>query len=303
MNATLPAGFQAGTPVRGDRLRSPGRRRRGAGGAALLAAALLLPWPFAAWAQAPAMAGKAAGENVPPPEIASPPAIAASPAGDTRGIAAGRSLSELFASGGPLMWPILLCSVIMVAFVLERAVGLRRRRIFPPRLAAGLLAVAREGNVAEALARCLADRSPFARLMQACLQRADEGGFEMERALEEAGARLLYDLRRNCKPLAVTADVAPLLGLMGTVTGMIRAFDVVARSGALGRAELLAEGIAEALLTTAFGLLVAVPAIIFHHLYRAKAENLLREMEDAALDILAALRAASRPREAGASAS
>lgn len=88
------------------------------------------------------------------------------------------------------------------------------------------------------------------------------------------------------------ADIAPLLGLMGTVTGMIKAFDVVARSGALGRTELLAEGISEALLTTAFGLIVAVPAAVCYHIYRAKAENLLRLMEDAALDILAALRAA-----------
>lgn len=205
-------------------------------------------------------------------------------------IAEGRGLIALFKSGGILMWPILLCSVVTLTFILERAVGLRARYIFPPKLTAELRTLAGEGRAREALARCLLDRSPFAALMHACLLRAGNAGFEMEAALEEAGARLLYDLRRNCKPLSVMADVAPLLGLMGTVTGMIKAFDVVARSGALGRTELLAEGIAEALLTTAFGLLVAVPAIVAYHIYRAKAENLLREMEDAALDILAALR-------------
>ena len=179
----------------------------------------------------------------------------------------------------------------MVAFILDRAVSLRQDYIFPEKLRAGLMKLAREGDVAKAMELCESNRSPFARLMLASLQRAGHDGFEMEAALEEAGARVLYDLRRNCKVLAVVADIAPLLGLMGTVTGMIKAFDVVAFR-ALGRTELLAEGISEALLTTAFGLIVAVPAAVCYHIYRAKAENLLRLMEDAALDILAALRAA-----------
>jgi biopolymer transport protein ExbB len=208
--------------------------------------------------------------------------------------AAGPSLAELFQSGGFLMWPILLCSVVMVAFGLERAFGLRTARIFPEPLRRDLATLAREGRIEEAVARCSADKSPFSRLMLACLQRADNAGFEMEAALEEAGARVLYDLRRNCKPLAVVADVSPLLGLMGTVTGMIKAFDVVARSGALGRTELLAAGISEALLTTAFGLLVAIPAVVLYHIFRGKAENLLRMMEDAALEILTLLRHAAR---------
>lgn len=272
---------------------------------ALLPLCGLLALPFALHAQEPAPSptappdaaavaegnaqtgAEAAREDPPPP-----------PDGT---IAEGRGLIALFKSGGFLMWPILLCSVVTLTFILERAMGLRARHIFPPQLAAELRALAGEGRVKEALARCMLDRSPFASLMHACLQRSGNSGFEMESALEEAGARLLYDLRRNCKPLSVMADVAPLLGLMGTVTGMIKAFDVVARSGALGRTELLAEGIAEALLTTAFGLLVAVPAIVAYHIYRAKAENLLREMEDAALDILAALRGAGG--EAGAAAS
>ncbi len=270
---------------------------------------LMLALPWALRAQAPADA------TVPPApatETAEAAITAEAPAGVAAGTATtlaseavapgddaaapeaapGPSLGELFKSGGPLMWPILLCSVIMVAFIFERAVSLRQDYIFPEKLRAGLMKLAREGDVAKAMELCESNRSPFARLMLASLQRAGHDGFEMEAALEEAGARVLYDLRRNCKVLAVVADIAPLLGLMGTVTGMIKAFDVVARSGALGRTELLAEGISEALLTTAFGLIVAVPAAVCYHIYRAKAENLLRLMEDAALDILAALRAA-----------
>lgn len=202
------------------------------------------------------------------------------------------SLVGFFERGGPLMWPILLCSVLTVAFALERLASLRRETIFPRQLSRTLLALATEGRSAEAMEACGGQRSAFARLVHACLLRAGETGFEMEAALEEAGSRVLYDLRRNCKPLAVIADVAPLLGLMGTVTGMIKAFDVVARSGALGRTELLAEGISEALLTTAFGLIVAVPAIILYHIFRTRAESLLRDMEDACLEILVALRQA-----------
>jgi biopolymer transport protein ExbB len=127
-------------------------------------------------------------------------------------------------------------------------------------------------------------------MVRTCLDRADADGFEMEAALEEAGSRELYDLRRNARPLGVVADVAPLLGLMGTVIGMIKAFEVVAHSGALGRTELLAEGIGEALITTAFGLAVAVPSIIAYHYFRARADGFVRAMEDECLDIVNALR-------------
>jgi biopolymer transport protein ExbB len=147
-----------------------------------------------------------------------------------------------------------------------------------------------EGRSAEAIELCGRSRSPFAKLLYACLSRFDAPGFEMEAALEEAGSRELYDLRKNARPLGVVADVAPLLGLMGTVLGMIKAFEVVARTGALGRTELLAEGIGEALLTTAFGLSVAVPCLIFHHYFRGKADDLLRSMEDACIEILNDLR-------------
>lgn len=202
----------------------------------------------------------------------------------------GQSLESLFLSGGFLMWPILLCSVVMVAFIFERMVGLRRGRVFPQRLRSDLLELAGEGKLADALELSRVGRSHFARLVAGGLARGEAGGFEMEVGLEEEGARVLYNLRNNCKPLSVMADVSPLLGLMGTVTGMIKAFDVVAKSGALGRTELLAEGISEALLTTAFGLMVAVPSVIAYHIFRSKADNLLREMEDAALEIFEVMR-------------
>ncbi len=202
----------------------------------------------------------------------------------------GQSIEDLFRRGGILMWPILVCSVVMIAFVFERWVGLRHGRVFPASLHDELLGLAHAGRLAEAQELCRTSHSEFARLVGGGLARAESGGFEMETGLEEEGGRVLYNLRSNCKPLSVVADVAPLLGLMGTVTGMIKAFDVVAKSNALGRTELLAEGISEALLTTAFGMAVAVPSVIAYHIFRSRADNLLREMEDAALEIVAAMR-------------
>jgi biopolymer transport protein ExbB len=202
----------------------------------------------------------------------------------------GEGISDIFEKGGILMWPILLCSIVGLSFILERFVTLRRSVIFPKKLYIKIRETAREGKVAAAITLCEGSRSSFAKLLNACLRRAEAPGFEMETALEEAGSRELYDLRKNGRPLAVIADVSPLLGLMGTVVGMIKAFEVVAKTGALGRTELLAEGIGEALVTTAAGLSVAIPAMIAHQYFRAKAEGLMRTMEDASIEILVELR-------------
>jgi biopolymer transport protein ExbB len=188
------------------------------------------------------------------------------------------------------MWPILLCSIAALAFILERLTGLRASIVFP----AGLLSKARAligaGKRDEAAELCASDASPFAKLLRSCLTRSGDDVSATEAALEEAGSRVLYDLRKNTRLLGVVADVAPVLGLLGTVWGMIKSFEQVASAGALGRAEQLSEGIGEALLTTAFGLTVAVPAILFYHYFRGKADGLLRSMEDACLELMDPLR-------------
>lgn len=206
------------------------------------------------------------------------------------GAITGKGLFGMFQRGGILMWPILLCSIVALAFILERTIGLRASAVFPGKVLLDVKSLVGEGKIDEAVDACDKSRSPFGRLLHACLSRSDASGYEMESALEEAGSRVLYDMRSNARPLGIIADVSPLLGLMGTVLGMIKAFEVVAKTGALGRAELLAQGIAEALLTTAFGLAVAVPAMIFYHFFRGKADGLLREMEDACIDIVNDLR-------------
>jgi biopolymer transport protein ExbB len=104
----------------------------------------------------------------------------------------------------------------------------------------------------------------------------------MEFAVAQAGARLLYRMQRNVRILGILSNVAPLLGLLGTVLGMIEAFDQVADVGALGKQTELAGGIAKALLTTGFGLLVAIPSYLLYHYFKGRAEGLVREMEETA---------------------
>ncbi|MFO7871161.1 MAG: MotA/TolQ/ExbB proton channel family protein [Kiritimatiellia bacterium] len=219
-----------------------------------------------------------------------PAAVFAAEGAGKEGLITGSNLLDTFMRGGPMMWPILLCSVIALAMVFERAVTLRAGAVFPRDLLKRVEDSVAGDRIEEARNLCRKDKSPLASLMYSCLSRSDAPGFEMETALEEAGSRILYDLRRNSRPLGIIGDIAPLLGLMGTVMGMIKAFEVVARTGALGRAQLLAEGIGEALLTTAFGLAVGIPSIIFYQYFRGKADGLLRSMEDACIRVMDDLR-------------
>lgn len=209
---------------------------------------------------------------------------------ETSGTITGETVFDMFRNGGPLMWPILGCSIVAFAFVLERLVSMRASRVFPRKLFEEVKVLVSQDKLHEALDICDKDNSSFAKLMHSCLARADSVGFHMEAALEEAGARVLHDLRRNTAPLGVVADVTPLLGLLGTVWGMIQVFEAVAKTGALGRTEKLAGGIGQALLTTAFGLAIAVPCLIIYEHFRGKADSLLREMEDACLEIMSEVR-------------
>ncbi len=218
-----------------------------------------------------------------------PAAVMAQAEEGIRGITGG-SIFDIFLRGGPLMWPILVCSIAALTFILERLVGLRASIVFPQRFLANAKALIGEGKRDEAAELCASDASPFANILRSCLTRSDGDVGATETALEEAGSRVLYDLRKNTRLLGVVADVSPVLGLLGTVWGMIKSFEQVASAGALGRAEQLSEGIGEALLTTAFGLTVAVPAILFYHYFRGKADGLLRSMEDASLELMDTLR-------------
>jgi len=204
------------------------------------------------------------------------------------------TLFELLLKGGPLMYPLCLCSIIMVAFGVERAVSLRRKKVLPPVTVRRVREVTllRGGELQPQQLRREFDgqSNPIARIMAVGLRRVGRPVPEIEKAIEDAGAREAANMRRNCKALSVVASVAPLLGLLGTVLGMIRAFmTVAAREEALGRTELLAAGIYQALVTTAAGLTIAIPALVLYYFFVERVDRLVSEIDDMATDLVEAL--------------
>lgn len=204
----------------------------------------------------------------------------ATPMGDEPANGENPSLYEQFHRGGTWMWPILFCSFVCVAFALERVVNLRRAKIIPPALVATLNGDLDAKALEDACRECKEHPSCLSRVILAGLERAGFSLAEMERVADEQSQRELYELRKNSRPLGIVATVSPMLGLLGTVSGMISAFDVVARHGALGDPKMLSGSISTALLTTGFGLLVAIPALILHHYFRGKADNLMVDISD-----------------------
>ncbi len=187
-------------------------------------------------------------------------------------------LWTLFWKGGYVMPAILVASIVAVAFAIERAAALRAAVHLPERLAARTADRFREGGQEAAQSLVKGGEAALARMVAAALSRVAEGRRAMEEAAGGAASYALYDLKRNVRPLGIVAGVAPLLGLLGTVWGMIQAFDKVSLGG-LGRSSLLAKGIAEALITTGAGLLVAIPALVAYHYLRGRAEDLVRLSE------------------------
>ena len=194
------------------------------------------------------------------------------------------SVFGLAVRGGVMMIPIAICSLIVVTVVLERLSVLRVRRIVPPTFEEELHRTinARGADAGEAM--CDADGSPIARTIAAGLRSLPLGHDVVERQLASAGETEVHTLRKWLRSLSVIAAVAPLLGLTGTIFGMIRAFQTVASSGeSLGKAELLAGGIYEAMISTAAGLLVAIPTIVLYHYLSARIERSARELDRVAV--------------------
>ena len=168
-----------------------------------------------------------------------------------------------------------------LALIVGGPVRLRRRNIIPPSFRAGVeAAFGPHRNVAGALEYCRCTNAPVADIFAAALARVHEPPELLERHIEQAGERAVARLRKYLRTLTVIASIAPLLGLLGTIFGMITAFQTVAAAAeALGRTELLAKGIYEALITTAAGLIVAIPVIVAYHALSAKIERLVGEID------------------------
>jgi biopolymer transport protein ExbB len=188
------------------------------------------------------------------------------------------SVWEFLKAGGPVMAPIGLCSVIALGFALERYLALTRRRLCPQGFDDALAALERD-DAAAALAACEKVDAPGTRVLAAGIRRRGAALSDVERAMEDQGAKEVDRLRGNLRALNLVVGIAPLLGLFGTVVGIYEAFHVVARTNALGNAQRLAGGIEVALITTIAGLLVAIPVICVHFHLSAKVKRLMRFLE------------------------
>ena len=180
---------------------------------------------------------------------------------------------------------LILCSVVVLGLLLERSVVLRRRRIIP----AGFLEQVRRhwyrGDVKGALACCDEERAAISRVLRAGLGRHDAAREEIEKALEVAGQLELYSLSSYIRGFGLVASLAPMLGFLGTVTGMIGAFNAIAAAGT-SNPSLVANGISAALLSTASGLVIGIPALAMYHFFRGRVDRFVQEMEEVALELV-----------------
>ena len=202
-----------------------------------------------------------------------------------------KNLLAVLRDGGPLMVPLGLCSFLLCAFVFERAISLRRGRVIPRPFVKRFLHQLAEGQLErkEALARCQENRSPVAEVFAAGIMKWQRPAVEVEQAMIDAGERVSNGLRRDLRLFNGISTLSPLLGLLGTVLGMIRAFNAIATADAMGRPELLAAGISEALLTTATGLSIAIPALIAYLFFASRVDQLIVEIDSLSQQVVRAI--------------
>ncbi len=192
---------------------------------------------------------------------------------------------EIFQKGGPLMYPILFCSVLALAIFLERLWTFHRFRRGAADLVREVGSLLGDQRLAEATAACQRGDTPLGRVLLAALRAAGRPRTQIKEVTEEAGRRETAPLERYLGLLGTIASLSPLLGLLGTVLGMIQAFNVIATQG-VGTPATLGGGISQALITTAAGLAVAIPTILLHKYLSGRLDRLTLEMEAWSLQIV-----------------
>lgn len=192
---------------------------------------------------------------------------------------------SLFKKGGITMYPIFFCSVLSLAIVLERLFHLRRKRIIHPEFLENIQKHWYKHETNQAISTCQKYDVSISRVLRAGLLRFGHGFREIERAIEGAGQHETSLLVSNLRILGAIANLAPMLGLLGTVLGMIKAFNVISQSGT-GNPGLVASGISEALITTAAGLMVGIPTLAAYHFFRGRVDKFVFEMEEISLKLL-----------------
>lgn len=205
---------------------------------------------------------------------------------------------EILSAGGWLMVPILLCSVAATAIILERFWALRRRAVMPDHLVATIRKMHRRRLLNDERIAEIRAGSPLGRMLAAGLVNRFHSREVMKEAIADTGRQVVADLERWLNALGTIAMVSPLLGLLGTVFGMIEVFSVITSAG-VGDASVLAGGISTALITTAAGLSVAIPSLMFHRYFDSRVSQLVVAMEEQALKLIEVMKGEREGPEGG----
>jgi biopolymer transport protein ExbB len=206
---------------------------------------------------------------------------------------------EIVAAGGIVMVPIILCSILAVAITLERLWTLREQRVVPAELTDKVWQWVENRALSDKQVQALQQHSPLGSVLAAGLATRHRDRAVMVQAIEDAGRHVAHDLERYLNTLGTIAAASPLLGLLGTVTGMIRTFKAITVAG-IGNPTAMAGGIAEALITTAAGLLVAIPALFAYRYLRGRVDALVIQMEKESIKLVQAIDRASGTRPGAA---
>ncbi len=195
---------------------------------------------------------------------------------------------EILQAGGWLMLPILLCSIIAAAIIIERLWTLQRRRVLPRDLAMRVWEWARDRQLDQKHLTVLAANSPMGRILAAGLANRHQSREVLKEIVQDTGRHVVHELERYLNSLGTIAAISPLLGLLGTVIGMVKVFTAITTAG-VGNPGVLAGGISEALITTAAGLSVAIPSLIAYRYLRGRVDALVVDMEKEAMKLIDAL--------------
>ena len=196
------------------------------------------------------------------------------------------------------MWPIILCSTVAVAIILERLWTLQDRRVLPPELTKKVWQLVDAGQINDKVIAALERNSPLGRVLAAGLANRHRPREIIMERLEDTGRHVVYELERFLNTLGTIAVISPLLGLLGTVTGIIRSFNAI-QAGGVGDPRALSGGIAESLIATAAGMCVAIPSLFAYRYLRGRVDRIVIEMEKDAIRLADAVEAAAARDKAG----
>ncbi|MDH3588890.1 MAG: MotA/TolQ/ExbB proton channel family protein [Gammaproteobacteria bacterium] len=205
---------------------------------------------------------------------------------------------EIVRAGGWLMLPLVLCSIVAGAIIVERLWTLRRKRVLPTDLAAKVWYWVEKEQLDDRHIHALRDSSPLGRILASGLSYRDSERDVMKESIEDTGRHVVHELERFLNPLGTIAAISPLLGLLGTVIGMVKVFAAIQAHG-VGNPTVLAGGISEALITTAAGLSVAIPALMGYRYLRGRVDSLVVQMEQEAIKLVETLHGGERRIERG----